>query len=210
MPRAHHPLNAAVDSCERLGKDPEGYLDARGVLGEVRAVLGRHRRAMLSSRVASQGGRTRTAPPDVARIISFQCLMVGDAPSTIKTATATVAGHALGIRSVTIAPFNADVRGQIQVFKRLARLLAPGFGYGKLQSQQSLVEADAGRAAARRFARPTSLLTKLELLRETDIFLGHRWIDDRPDLLAVYPYHVHLTNFVEVFRRHYLHTRSRL
>lgn len=204
--------NSAADSCERMLNDPDGYLATRRVLGEVRAVLGRHRRAKLSAGLAKDDGRTPSAPapPDVSRVISFQCLMLGPTPSALRSRTATVAGHALGIRSVTVTPFSANVRGQIQVFDHLARLLAPGFRYGKLQSKQSLVEADAGRAAAQRFARPTSLLTKLELLRETDIFLGHPWIDDRPDLLAVYPYHVHLTNFVEAFRRHYRHARSRL
>ena len=32
----------------------------------------------------------------------------------------------------------------------------------------------------------------------------------RPDLLAVYPYHLHLKNFIEIFRRQYKEHRGRL
>ena len=129
---------------------------------------------------------------------------------SVKDEPVVIDGHRFAVRSSVVAPFGAGVRDQVRLFRAVSSLFAPGFVYGRLQSAQSLAEVDAERAAAQRFADRTSLLTKLELLRETDIFVGHDWIDARPDLLSVYPYHVHLRNFVEAFRRRYRLSRARL
>ena len=222
---------SSADACDDLVANPHAMLERSGVLGEVEAVVDRHARARLAWRLAKDSGRAPSPPrpPDVSRIVSFQCLTVartepgpnghrppppiervaGTRPA-VEDRTAVVRGHRFSVRHLRIPAFDAEVRDQIRVFKHLSRLLAPAFTYGKLQSEESLADADAGRAAQMRFSRPSDLLTKLELLRETDIFIGHQWLDRRPDLLAVYPYHVHLTNFVEAFRRHYQHARSRL
>ena len=45
---------------------------------------------------------------------------------------------------------------------------------------------------------------------EDDIFLGNNWILEREDLLGVYPYHVHLQNYVDSFRAEYHESRGRL
>ena len=218
--------NAPEDACDRLAADAEAFLDSDGTLANVRAAVARHRRAQLAWRLANEEGRRRRgrSPPIVTRIVSFQCLMVDgssappganrhrltSARSAVEERSATLDGRKYAVRSTRVTAYAPTVRSQIDLFRRMAYLFAPGFTYGRLQSEQFLADVDAGRAAAKRFADRNDLLTKLELLRETDIFLGHEWIDQRPDLLAVYPYQVHLTNFVEAFRRHYQHARARL
>ena len=60
------------------------------------------------------------------------------------------------------------------------------------------------------YTQPMYRLTRLELLRDADIFLGHDWLAKRADVLAVYPYHVHMKNLIELFRTLYRTHRSRL
>jgi hypothetical protein len=43
-----------------------------------------------------------------------------------------------------------------------------------------------------------------------DIFLEPDWLSRRTDLLEVYPYHLHLKNYVRLFRKQYLLARGRL
>jgi hypothetical protein len=42
------------------------------------------------------------------------------------------------------------------------------------------------------------------------MYLEPGWLADRPDLLEVYPYQRHLSNYVQVFRRQYRRERGRL
>ena len=60
------------------------------------------------------------------------------------------------------------------------------------------------------FAGKDFLLTRVQSLASLDIFLEPEWIAKREDLLEVYPYHLHLKNYVHLFRRHYLRERGRL
>ena len=48
------------------------------------------------------------------------------------------------------------------------------------------------------------------MLENVDIFLGNNWVLEREDLLGVYPYHIHLKNYVESFRAEYQESRGRL
>jgi hypothetical protein len=54
------------------------------------------------------------------------------------------------------------------------------------------------------------LLTRVYGLANLDIYVGPGWIASRPDLLEVYPYELHLRNYVRVFRRQYRTERGRL
>ena len=206
--------NAPADACDRLLDDPEALLASMAALGKVRSVVDRRQRAQLAWRLNNGASTNARRPPALERVVSFQCLMTGGrdrgGTAKIENRAAVVDGHRFSVRALVVPPFGADVRDQVRLFRGLARLFAPGFTYGKLQSAETLADTEAERSAARRFKDGGSLLTKLELLRETDIFLGHRWLDERPDLLSVYPYHVHLRNYVEAFRQHYRLSRSRL
>jgi hypothetical protein len=88
--------------------------------------------------------------------------------------------------------------------------MAPGFGYGRLTSNQAVGAAPEEAALADTFRQPAFWLTRLDLLRDADLFLGNDWLARRPDLLEVYPYHLHLQNFIEIFRRQYRQREGRL
>ncbi len=203
--------DARRDTCARLARDPEGVLADYDALDPVGTVLDRRRRKAIAQELAGDGD----AAPPADRVVSFQCLMAdpGLAPSDrvdVVTHAVVVDGHAFEARELRVPRFGAEPRSQIRLAKQLARLIAPGFGYGQLASRQGVDAVEATPAAAQQLSEPTYRLSRLQALRDADLFLGHEWIDARPDLLEVYPYHLHLANFIEVFREHYHRQRGRL
>jgi len=198
---------APPDTCTRLVARPRDVLAEQGALAAVDELLvWRRRKAELARLHLRELG----VPAPADRVVSFQCVMFGGAEQAPVEHTVALDGDALAVREVRMAPLGGDGASQIRLYKRLAELFAEGFGYGRLTSAESIgaKAADATMVAA--FRDPSLLLTKLDLLRDADLFLGNEWLTDRPDLLEVYPYHVHLKNFVEIFRRQYQQHRGRL
>jgi len=124
--------------------------------------------------------------------------------------TLALDGQRLAVREVRMKPLVGDGSSQIRLYKQLAALMAPGFGYGRLTSNQAFGATPEEAAIADTFRQPAFWLTKLDLLRDADLFLGNDWLAKRPDLLEVYPYHLHLQNFIEIFRRQYTQHAGRL
>ena len=198
---------APPDTCARLVARPRDVLAEQGALAAVDELLvWRRRKAELARLHLRELGEP--APAD--RVVSFQCVMFGGVDQPPVEHAVALDGDSLRVREVRMAPLGGDGASQIRLYKRLAELFAEGFGYGRLTSAESFgaKAADATMVAA--FRDPSLLLTKLDLLRDADLFLGNEWLTDRPDLLEVYPYHVHLKNFVEIFRRQYQLHRGRL
>ena len=200
---------APVDTCARLVDRPVAALGELGVLDAVRGVL----------RWRDTSGETRQLDPARARdlpsaqrIVSFQCLMFDPAaePAAPVERTLALDGERLAVREVRTKPLVGDGGSQIRLYKQLAALLAPGFGYGRLTSNQSVGATPEEAALAEAFRQPAFALTRLDLLRDADLFLGNDWLARRPDLLEVYPYHLHLQNFIEIFRRQYRQHEGRL
>jgi len=205
---------APIDTCARLVSAPRAVLAEQATLSSIDELLGwRRRKAELAGLHMRELGEP--APAD--RIASFQCLMFGDADQAPAEHEVVIDGDKLRVRDARMRPLGTDGRSQIRLYKRLAELFAEGFSYGRLTSNESISAsiatattqaADATMVAA--FRAPSFQLTKLDLLRDADLFLGNEWLTDRPDLLEVYPYHLHLKNFVEIFRRQYKLHRGRL
>jgi hypothetical protein len=201
---------APADACAKLAADPAGFLDAHDTADVVHDVLEMRRRKLELSRIGMQ--RQPGDTPTAQRVVSFQCLVVGDAaatPAPIER-TMTFDGETFRVREARMTALSSDEGSQIRLYKDLAELLAEGFGYGRLTSQQAVGARPEEATMAASFKEPTLFLTKLDLLRDADLFLGNDWLANRQDLLDVYPYHLHLLNFVEIFRRQYQQHRGRL
>jgi hypothetical protein len=204
---------AAIDACEKLAANPRAFLDDHDALDPIEGVLDwRRNRLELASfaKQRSQPGR-ELAPPQ--RVISVQCLIFDEASAAGDdpiVRSMELDGEKLAVREVRLAPLTEDGGSQIRLYKHLAELFSEGFGYGRLTSNQAIGARPEEATMAATFKEPTFLLTKLELLRDADLFLGNEWLTARPDLLDVYPYHLHLQNFVEIFRRQYKQERGRL
>ena len=197
---------AAPDTCARLGDRP---LADPGVLDAVRGVL--DWRATRAETRPLDPARAAEVPP-AQRIVSFQCLMFDPAAESAAPVERTLAfgGERFAVREVRMPPLVGDGGSQIRLYKQLAALMAPGFGYGRLTSNQAIAATPEEAALAEAFRQPAFWLTRLDLLRDADLFLGNDWLARRPDLLEVYPYHLHLQNFIEVFRRQYKQHEGRL
>ena len=201
--------NAPVNACAQLAADPRGFLEGVDALEDITGML--ERRARKVELVALEPPASEPIPP-ATRVVSLQCLMfdVAAAPGPVVERSIALGGETFVVREARTAPLVADGASQVRLYKAAASLLAPGFGYGRLTSNQAFAVRPEEATLAATFEDPQFLLTKLDLLRDADLFLGNEWLGDRPDLLAVYPYHVHLQTFVEVFRRQYREHRGRL
>ncbi|MDB4956716.1 MAG: hypothetical protein JWO36_4285 [Myxococcales bacterium] len=201
--------DARPDTCDRIAAHPTDVLGEVGALDPVRDVLDwRTKKAELQKLDAKRSGELAPAQ----RIVSFQCLMFDEAaqPSPPVERTFVVGAEPFAVREARMKPLLPDGGSQIRLYKQLAALMTPGFGYGRLTSNQAIGAAPEETAMAEAFRQPTFLLTRLDLLRDADLFLGNDWLAKRPDLLDVYPYHLHLQNFIEVFRRQYKQHEGRL
>jgi len=201
--------NAPPDTCARLADRPAVALSELGLLDSVREML--DRRATGAELRELDPARARDLPP-AQRIVSFQCLMFDPAAAPAAPVERTLAldGERLAVREVRTRPLVGDGGSQIRLYKQLAALMAPGFGYGRLTSNQAFGATPEEAALADSFRQSAFWLTKLDLLRDADLFLGNDWLARRPDLLDVYPYHLHLQNFIEIFRRQYRQHEGRL
>jgi hypothetical protein len=200
--------DAPDDACERIATAPTDALAELGVLDEVREILAlRDRKAELAQLGVHQ------APgelPVAQRIASFQCLIVGGTGGGLTVREASLDGVPFAVRETRAPVLAADGASHIRLYKLLAEVFAENFGYGRLTSNQAIEARPAEANLAATFRDPAFLLAKAELLRDADLFLGNEWLGERPDLLEIYPYHLHLQNFVEIFRRQYWQHRGRL
>ena len=173
--------------------------------------------ASVADGVASAAADEVTVSPrlrDKRELVSFQCLMQDD------QGAGEVAEQAFDFRNT---PFTArtryfprfDGRGEAQIamYNELAKLLEDSFHYSQYSSRSDMDIAGARAELApdaRTLEDPKYLLSRLEMLRNVDIFLDNDWVLERDDLLGVYPYHVHLQNYVDSFRAAYRAERGRL
>jgi hypothetical protein len=199
---------APLDTCDRIVAQPRQALADRGALAAVVDVLAwRARKGELADLKMRELG----PPPPPERVASLQCIMFGDTDSAVTDRTIALDGAQLHVRQLRARLRDTSGASQVHLYKRLAELLAEGFSYGHLTSNESVGasrESTAiakGTPGAQRF-----VLSDLELLRDADLLLGNDWLTQRPDLLEVYPYHLHLKNFVEIFRTQYKLHRGRL
>ena len=198
----HVHWGAPPDACERLVARPEAFLEASSALDDVKATLERHR---VASDLASLG---EPKPPDPSWFVSFSCYMEGAGPERTSTPF-SLAGRRFTAEKVRVPPSPPDAALYVDRYDAVARLLVSGFHYGNFLSEAGLEQASAGGLQSS-FANSDFLLARAYELESIDIYIDPGWIQDRPDLLDVYPYGRHLKNYVEVFRRQYRRERGRL
>jgi hypothetical protein len=203
--------DAPSDACSRLAAEPDGFLAQSGVLDEVHAVMRRRHSQLeaveLAEKIQSDEPQTVKPPPPLQTLLSFQCVIVEQGKDGERSErTFSVGGESFSARELRLDTRTRDA----DAYRHLAALLAPGFEYGRYLSEESPREKAAGAVSPEQLAGQSYALSRLEYLRDADIFIGHQWVSERPDLLAVYPYQVHVKNFVELFRRHYQSQRGRL
>jgi len=147
-------------------------------------------------------------------LVSFQCFMQenehdsGNVESKLKLKDTNFL-----VRTRYFPLIEGKGESQISMYNEFSKLLENRFHYSQLTSRSDInIAGESGGVSDNTglLEEPSYLFSRLEMLDNVDIFLGNNWVLEREDLLAVYPYHVHLQNYVESFRAKYQESRGRL
>jgi hypothetical protein len=147
-------------------------------------------------------------------IVSFQCFMQGTTPGQQNK----ISKFSFKDTDFTVATRYFPVQenygeSQISMYNEFSKLLENRFHYSQLTSRSDVkiegVSSDASDNE-KYLEEPSYLFARLDILKNVDIFLGNNWVLEREDLLGVYPYHVHLKNYVNTFRAKYQERHGRL
>lgn len=208
--------DAAYQSCLDLANNPQEFLKRQGHWEGVKDVYDRHRVANtilhLNDRPLSDDVKNQAKIAPLKRALSFQCLLQNpDATETTAYSNRfSLFGKQFTIHTVVLPKANQQLLVDIDLYHDIARLLAQNYRYSALNSMANIDPTGDQNLLAAFFDSDRFLITKLDLFRNMDIFVGHQWILKRPDLLEIYPYHLHLQRFVDRFRDQYSHQRGRL
>jgi hypothetical protein len=201
--------DAPADACWRLAQRPKEFLAETGALSPVLQVLERHKRERELGEIF--GDRAPGEPRVVEQLVSFQCFMSESTATTPgKVYSFTLEGHRFLASEARFTPSDRERRMPVELAQRLASLLARGFYYGRHLSRASPTQSEEDLSLDELLAGGDFRLARLEYLRDADLFLAPEALGERTDLYEVYPYHLHLRSFVEVFRRQYQQQRDRL
>lgn len=118
-------------------------------------------------------------------------------------------GLELTAEELTVAPLASDAPLFVERYDEIATLLTRGFHYGALLSEAGL-EGSGSEGLEPSFSKNDFEMSRLFGLEAVDIYLDPGWMAHRADLLEVYPYQLHLKNYVKVFRGQYRRERGRL
>ena len=191
---------AGDDACRRLSKSPEEFLAESGALPSVRAVLDRWR----------VGAATKQRALDPQQFVSFSCWVEKPGAATQRWAGAVkLDGLEFSAQELQVAPSPPGSTLYVDRYDAVASLLIRGFHYGALLSEAAL-EQGAGEGLEPTFSAKDYRMSRLFGLEAVDLYLTPGWISKRQDLLEVYPYQLHLKNYVKVFRGQYRRERGRL
>jgi hypothetical protein len=147
-------------------------------------------------------------------IVSFQCLMRATGSSQkskVSRFTFDDTDFAVTTRYFPVLENNSE--SQLSMYNELSKLLDDRFHYSQLTSRSDVkIEGVTNEVpdVEKFLEEPAYLFTRLDILKNVDIFLGNNWVLERDDLLKVYPYHVHLQNYVDIFREKYEERHGRL
>ncbi|MCB0309505.1 MAG: hypothetical protein KDD48_09050 [Bdellovibrionales bacterium] len=221
--------NSPADSCERLAKDPIRFLKEQSALPQVETVLRRYQigreltklntllKEMDDGRSQEKDSENKEHDKEIrhkhmpTEFVSFHCFMeTAKDQYPTKTHVVTLNGTDFVAKELRFPKYPGSATMQLSLYRNLSNLLSDGFHYDKFLSKSGVtLDFDSTERMAS-LSESDFRLTRLELLKNTDIFLGHEWIREREDLLEVYPFYLHLKHFVEVFRKEYKKKRSRL
>ncbi len=231
--------NLSNDSCDRLSKTPALFLEEVGALEAVNTIIDRYQTNSEIERVQesislldeeyrtasrldridefkrSQASKSVKARRPIQDLVSFQCFIAGeDSIEEFSEHEFELSSQKFIATEISVPQKEIEeLYGksiQVRLYDPISKLLAPKFVYSQLLSNQAVVVGSDGAVTEEMFEHEDYALTRLELLRNSDIFLGNEWIQSRDDILALYPWHHHLPGYIKNFRKTYLARRGRM
>ncbi len=213
--------DAGADICARLSQAPMAVLEQSGALESIQRLMARHQRekrirniriheisAMSALHVdepdyAQRKAHLLTDEKPLNELIGLHCYVEAAGMSRVHAeAEVVVEEHALSIHTLQMPIMSQGI--PVDHFHAIGVMLAPKFSYTHFSDSSEVV---VGRFSP---TKGVNYLAELEKLEATNIFLNRRALGDNKDLFEIYPYHIHLRNFVSLFRRKYTEHRSRL
>lgn len=159
--------------------------------------------------------RRKIARPHVKQlqakeVASIQCISFGEFQTSIEEKEFDYHGAKLAItwKKVSIPALTTET--PLRIFRESAHAYNSNFRFSQLTSHQSIDIHGDGLVPEELFTPTDFLLSRLGFLRDADIFIGNPWLLQRSDLLDLYPYYLHLNNFIENFRTRYKDKYKRL
>ena len=172
--------------------------------------IGKQKNKIVTSKIAKDKEEIRKTN----EIVSFQCLMQQSKfNKKVSQNSFKFDGTRFNIKTRNFHPKQSNSESQVTTYRELSQLLESDFRYSRLTSRSDISVKDAATEASdnRRILNgPSFLFSRLDILNNVDIFLGNEWVLERDDLIDIYPYHVHLKNYVKSFRTTYKEHHGRL
>ncbi|MEO1171313.1 MAG: hypothetical protein AAFX94_04570 [Myxococcota bacterium] len=195
--------------CNELVQNPAAYLEERGALDQVMRVLDRHARENQLAELREAEG---PAAPELTSVVSFQCYI--EEPDRLVESyeylEAQLRRTRFPVTELRVPAVGGETWIPAERYAYVASFMAPEFYYSQLYSQVPLAAVRAEARSERFLDKREGYLSRLDQLTGIDVFLGESFLLERPDLLDVYPYHVHLENYVGLFRSVHREQRTRL
>ena len=147
-------------------------------------------------------------------LVSFQCFMqANESGSRNIESSVKLKDTEYLVRTRYFPLIESKSESHISMYREFSKVLDNRFHYSQLTSRSDIMFAsERGNSpeVESQLEEPSFLFSNLEMLENVDIFLGNNWVLEREDLIDVYPYHVHLQNYVKSFRAEYQKGRGRL
>lgn len=180
--------------------------------GEQGGARGSHRKRKKD--VKTKIAKSKQEIRNKNEIVSFQCFMRSTEPNRKSNVSElTFDDTKFTVRTRYFPALETGGESQIAMYNGLAKLLANSFHYSQLTSRSEVKIEGVTKETPdveQFLEKPSYLMARLDILKNVDIFLGNSWVLEREDLLKVYPYHVHLQNYVNKFREKYQERHGRL
>lgn len=190
---------SAVDKTKKSNSPAKGYKSGKKAKSKI-----------IKGKIAKDKQQIRRKN----ELVSFQCFMQADKPGyRNKKRTVRLNDTKFIVRTRHFPVIESKGDSQISMYKEFSKILENRFHYSQLTSRSDIkieIGVDSVPGDIKILEDPSYLFTRLERLKNVDIFLGNKWVLERDDLLDVYPYHVHLKNYVKSFRSEYSKSRGRL
>lgn len=94
--------------------------------------------------------------------------------------------------------------------QKFSHLLIRDFNYRGFLSKQQIRNAAQGDLSKKLKNPQEFMLSKADLLSGVDLMLGNEWLHQTPAIMEIYPWYIHLSHFIRVFRSKYIKKRGRM
>lgn len=194
--------DAPADACSRMQQSDNPLLRESGVVAAMEQITELHRIAVELRALGWRLDPARMAVAPIAKlsaVVGLFCYMEAESPTRPRTSHhVIIAGTSIAVRQVEVERPGPGL--PVEQYHALARLFSPDFLYTAMHSHSP---AGVEFSRKKNLGYANGYLATLENLQEDDAYLLHSTSSDTTDLLAVYPYAIHLSNFVRTFRQGY-------